>query len=338
MTEQAHGPPTFVRDLFGWYSMVLLGLGRSSGLLDALLSGPGTAPEIADRAGVDARNALEWLRGLTVAGHATHHNGEFAIDDTTAMVFSAAFPVDAGAVVDFTLAAPALYTDVIEAMTSGNGVASSTLASLSAAAGGANGPTYAAALVDEWISGVPGLAELLEDGGAAADLAAGNGTAAALVARAFPRASVVGYDVVPSAREDLPPNVEMRVADARDLPADGPFDLVYCLDSFHHLGDPGVVLKQALKVLVPGGVLMIVESDLTGDIDVDVANPFAVVVYACGLLYCLQENLAAGGSGHSNGDGPAWIVEAMTAAGFGDVKIVASETGYNVITGRAPSN
>jgi hypothetical protein len=338
VTDEAHGPPPFVRDLFGWYSMVLLGLGRSSGLLDAVLIGPGTAADIAARAGVDTRNALEWLRGLTVAGHATHRDGEFTVDDTTAMVFSAAFPVDARAILDFTIVAPALYPDVVEAMASGKGIPSSALAGLSSAAGGVNGPTYAAALVDEWIGGVPGLTQLLQEGGAAADLAAGNGDAAALVATAFPRASVIGYDVVPTRRDDLPPNVEMQVADARDLPGDRRFDLVYCLDSFHHLGDPGPVLAQARKVLAAGGVLMIVESDLTGDIDVDAANPFGVIVYACGLLYCLQENLAAGGTGHSNGDGPGWVVDAMTVAGFLDVKVTPSDTGYNVITGRAPAD
>jgi SAM-dependent methyltransferase len=283
---------------------------------------------------VDTRNALEWLRGLVAAEHASHHEGRYAINDMTAMVFSDAFPVDARAILNFTISAPSVHNEVVEAIRSGNGVPSPVLGSLSAAAGGVNGPTYAAALVPEWIAGVPGLTEQLEEGGAAADLAAGNGDAAALVANAFPRATVVGYDIAVNARNDLPPNVEMRLADARDLPGGGSFDLVYCLDSFHHLGDAAAVLAQVSKVLTPGGVLMVVESDLTGDMDIDAANRFGVVVYACGLLYCLQENLAAGGIGHSNGDGPGWVIDAMTGAGFGDVKVTHSETGYNVITGR----
>jgi SAM-dependent methyltransferase len=335
MTEETHAVPAFLRDLFGWYSMVLLGLGRRTGLLDALLSGPGTAEEIAARAGVDTRNALEWLRGLAASGHVSHAGGVFRVDQSTAMMFSPAFPVDARSVVDFTVAAPSLYDEVVAAMQAGSGVPFGTFDALSALAGKVNGPTYVAALVGEWIAAVPGLTEQLEAGAAIADLASGNGDAAVLLAKAFPQSRVVGYDIVAMSRVDLPSKVHLRVADARDLPDDGPFGLVICLDSFHHLGDPAPVLAQVRKVLAPGGVLMIVESDLSGDLDADSANPFAVVIYACGLLYCLQENLAAGGSGRSNGDGPGWVTEAMTAAGFDGLMVTPSEAGYNVITGRA---
>jgi SAM-dependent methyltransferase len=335
MTDESHVPPLFVRDLFGWYSTVLLGLGRTTGLLEALFEGPGTAAEIAARAGVDTRNAFEWLKGLTAAGHVTHQAGLFAAADETSMVFGAGFPVDARKVLDFTMVAPAVYALAAQAIQSGQGIRSEMLAAMSSAAGGVNSPTYAATLVPEWIAGVTGLAATLQNGGSAADLAAGNGDAAGLVAAAFPAATVVGYDIAPTPRAGLPPNVEMTTADVRDLPETGSFDFVYCLDSFHHFGDTGLVLAQARKVLARDGVLMIVESDLTGDIEADKTNPFAVVVYACGLLYCLQENLASGGTGQSNGDGPGWVMDAMTAAGFTDVSTTASEAGYNVITGRA---
>ena len=41
--------------------------------------------------------------------------------------------------------------------------------------------------------------------------------------------------------------------------------------------------------LAPDGVVMLVESNMSGSLDDDVADPFAVVSYACGVLYCLQE-------------------------------------------------
>ena len=124
----------------------------------------------------------------------------------------------------------------------------------------------------------------------------------------------------------------MARADARELPDDGPFDLVYCLDAFHHLGDPLPVLREVRKALAPDGVVMIAETSMSGDLDEDAPDPFSVVVYGAGLIYCLQESLHSGGAGRSGGDGLGWIEAALRDAGFGSVRITPSETGYAVIT------
>ena len=236
MTESAHQPPPLLRDLFGWYSLTLLALGDRVGLLDALLVGPGTAAEIAGRASVDERNAFEWLRGLVAGGHAAHADGVFAADPTSAFILGPQFPNDFRAVLAFTRHVPGVIDEVAAAIGSGRGVPWASYAEMSAAAGKVNLPTYRAALVDEWIAGVPGLAERLAAGGVVADIAAGGGDAAALVGAAFPQARVLAYDVADGARDDLPGNVQFRRADASSMPDDGPFDLVYILDSFHHLG------------------------------------------------------------------------------------------------------
>ena len=50
----------------------------------------------------------------------------------------------------------------------------------------------------------------------------------------------------------------------RDLPDAGPFDLVYCLDSLHHISDPAAVLEGVHRALAPGGVVLVAENDLSG--------------------------------------------------------------------------
>lgn len=217
------------------------------------------------------------------------------------------------------------------AIASGVGVPPTSYAAMSAAAGKVNLPTYRHALVDEWIAGVPGLPERLAAGGTVADVAAGGGDAAALVATAFPQARVHAYDIVDGARDDLPGNAQFRQANASSMPDDGPFDLVYILDSFHHLGDPALVLAGIRRNLAPGGTVMIVEAGMSGQVDQDVADPFAVVVYGCGLLYCLQESLSAGRA-HSNADGSGWVEAALAEAGFTMIAVTPSETGFAVIT------
>lgn len=332
MSDQPDEMPKVLRDLFGWYSMSLLAVGLRSGLLDALLAGPGTAEVIATRAGVDRRNAYEWLRGMTAAEHASHAGGEFTLAEGTAQALGPHFPVDARAVLAIPIELPLVFDQVLDAIGSGRGVPSDVYAGVGAAAGGINTPIYAAALVSEWIEGAAGLGERLRAGGAIADLGAGNGDAAAMVATAYPNARVVGYDVVPTDRSDLPENLRMSTADVRRLPDDGPFDLVYCLDAFHHLGSPVEVLEQIRGVLADDGVVMIAETAMSGDLEQDVADPFALVVYGAGLLYCLQESLSAGGEAHSGGDGTAWIEKALAAAGFGAIRTTPSETGYAIIT------
>lgn len=338
MVDSSHTPPKFLTDLFGWYSMTMLALGWRTGLLDAVGTGPGTVEEIGARAGVDSRNCLEWLRALTAAGHVTTADGVFALSAETTMVLGPRFPVDARAIIKFVSGTPAVVDQVAEAMHTGRGVESATYhLPYGDAVATINSPIYAAALVPEWIAGVPGVSDTLSTGGRVADLACGNGDAAALIAMAFPHAHVVGYDLDPAVRSraGLPANAELRAADARALPDGDPFDLVICLDSVHHFGDPAVVMGQVHKILKPGGVFLIAESGLTGDLPTDCDNPYAAIVYSAGLLYCLQENLAAGGTGLTGGDGPHWITDALATAGFGDITVTPSETGYNIITGVA---
>jgi SAM-dependent methyltransferase len=338
VSDSAHQPPRFLTHLFGWYAMTMLAVGARSGLLDALIAAPGTAEDIARRAGVDPRNALEWLRALTVAGHSTFADGRFALSEETAMAFGPGFPVDARAIVDFADRTGDLLPTVAEAIRSGRGVDSQVYqAAYGTAVARVNSPTYAAALVDEWIGGVPGLADRLSAGGMIADLACGNGDAAAIMGRAFPSARVVGYDIDTALfpTSSLPDNVTLRPGDARSSDPGQQFDVVTCLDSFHHFGDPGKVAEQARSLLNPGGVFLVAESGLSGDLAVDTGNPVALIVCAAGLLYCLQENLAAGGPGFSGGDGPDWLIKALQAAGFRDVQTRDSPTGYRIFTATA---
>ncbi|MCW2835647.1 MAG: Methyltransferase type 11 [Nocardioides sp.] len=102
--------------------------------------------------------------------------------------------------------------------------------------------------------------------------------------------------------------------------------------SVHHLGDPLPVLQQ-----IPQGPHQRRRRDdrgnrYVGDLYRDATNPFSVVTYGAGLIYCLQENLYSGGAGISGGDGLDWITRALDEAGFGSILVKPSETGYAIIT------
>jgi len=189
--------PPFFAHLGGTFAVILLQVGRQTGLLDAVLAGGGTATDIAGRAGSDLRNTDEWLRGMTVAGYLTHDDGVFAPTQMTATTFSPAFPVSANSVLDGLWAAPQVYDDVVAAVRSGGGIPSERLVAYAPFAG-VNTPTYEQALVGDWIAAVPGLTERLAAGARVAEIAPGNGAAAAVLGRAFPASTVVGYDLATS--------------------------------------------------------------------------------------------------------------------------------------------
>lgn len=103
---------------------------------------------------------------------------------------------------------------------------------------------------------------------------------------------------------------------AEKLPEYGGYDLITCLDSFHHFGDPRAVARSAQRGLGDGGVFLVAESATSGELAQDAQSPFSLITYRAGLLYCLQENLAGGGSGLPGGDGPSgssrhWKREAL---------------------------
>jgi 2-polyprenyl-3-methyl-5-hydroxy-6-metoxy-1,4-benzoquinol methylase len=331
--------PRWLTQLFGWYAMTVLGLGARTGLLDAVRAGPGTADEIAARAGVDKRNTLEWLRAMVAAGHLGCDEDRFTVGDETAFVFGPGFPVDARAVVDFVDRTSTTLPDVAEAMRTGHGVPPRRFHdAYGDSIGRINTPTYAAALVAEWIAFAPGLAERLAVDGKIADVASGNGDVVLMLARAFPRCEVTGYDLDPSlvnattergSRHGLA-NVRAVVLAADALPANCGYGLITCLDSFHHFGDPAAVASSAFRALAPGGVLLVAESASSGDLTKDAQSPFSVITYGAGLIYCLQENLATGGTGLSGGDGPTWVIAALEQAGFSSVATHESHTGYRI--------
>jgi 2-polyprenyl-3-methyl-5-hydroxy-6-metoxy-1,4-benzoquinol methylase len=92
-----------------------------------------------------------------------------------------------------------------------------------------------------------------------------------LAARVGPTGRVVGVDV-DAAKVELAragaaemgvTNVEFRVADLRAL-ADEPFDAVYARFVLSHLADPSSVVDALRRRLLPGGVLVVEDTDFAG--------------------------------------------------------------------------
>jgi SAM-dependent methyltransferase len=82
----------------------------------------------------------------------------------------------------------------------------------------------------------------------------GTGVLASAFARRVEVAVALSWDI-PHRR---PPNVVLEPADPHELPyLNGSFDIAVCGPSFHHLASPRIVLREMVRVLRPGGRILV---------------------------------------------------------------------------------
>jgi ubiquinone/menaquinone biosynthesis C-methylase UbiE len=108
----------------------------------------------------------------------------------------------------------------------------------------------------------------LENGARALEVGCGTGAVTRALALCPETASVVGVDPSPGflvvARElsDGIQNLEFVVGDAKALPLeDGSFDAVVFHTTLCHVPEPDVALREAFRVLQPGGTLAVFDGD-----------------------------------------------------------------------------
>ena len=94
------------------------------------------------------------------------------------------------------------------------------------------------------------------------DVGCGTGPVIELLSEKYPEKHFSGLDLTPAmievARAKGLPNAEFVVGDAENLPFDdASFDAVLCSNSFHHYPNPEAFLREARRVLRPGGKLIL---------------------------------------------------------------------------------
>jgi 2-polyprenyl-3-methyl-5-hydroxy-6-metoxy-1,4-benzoquinol methylase len=294
----------------GAFDVLTIHLGLELGLYQSLRrDGPATAAELAERAGVDARYAREWLEQQAVTGI-------LVVDDVTAATEARRYSLPEGhaeALLDpdspaasqsmlrFVQTAARALPSIVEAYRSGDGVTGDAYPGSTGAQELANRPVFRHVLAQDWLPAIPDVHARLLQGARLADLACGAGWLAISLAQAFPAVSVDGLDIDPESIERARANaaaegmgedrVRFHLVDAAKPELEGRFDLVTIFEAVHDLSRPVEVLEAARRLLAPGGSVLVVDENVAETFTAP-GNEIERTMYAYSVLFCLPESRA----------------------------------------------
>jgi SAM-dependent methyltransferase len=329
-----------ITDIAGAMTTIFCIIGDRLGLFSVLDAGSATAAELGERAGIDERYALEWLRGLASAGYLEEEPGSrYVLPPAHAVVLAReGNPLFVGgAFQELGGMLPALER-IIEAFRAGGGVpqaaypddAYTGMARFTAA-------WFDHHLLGAWLPLLPELRERLESGVRWADVGCGAGRAVIRLAQAFPRSSFAGFDVFPAqveraraaaASAGVADRVSFDVADAaQGIP--GSWDVISTFDVVHDAVDPDALVAGIRRSVADDGTYLMLEMNCADD-HAENRGPLATVLYGFSVLYCMTTSLAHGGAGLGTCGCPPAVVERIGRdAGFGFVREVPIGDPFN---------
>ena len=305
-------------------------LGDRLGIFAAMAGrGPMTAARLAELTGLSERHLREWP--AMVAGEYVRYDRAAATyelpDANAAVLADATSPFFFGGVLQLVPAIMPALPLIAEAFRTGKGIEEDAFPSeIFEAAERCTAPLYDHLLAQALIPSLPGVREALDAGGSMLDVGCGAGRACLAVARAFPRARVLGYDRHAASIERARKNartagfedrVVFDVVDCTRLPRNE-LDLITAFDVLHDAPDPLALLGAMRNALRPSGACLVQEFGSSGEPQ-DNIGPVGKLFYAQSAAYCLNVSLVHQGPGLGSLMGESKIRELASAAGFSSV-------------------
>jgi 2-polyprenyl-3-methyl-5-hydroxy-6-metoxy-1,4-benzoquinol methylase len=336
LTERLFSAAVSAFDLAGVYLGDRLGWYRS-----LHVDGPATPEGLATRTGTDARYAREWLEQQAVAGILdvdAEHRFSLSTDHAAVLVDPQSLNLMAP-LSRMVVAAFGQLPRLVDAYRDGSGIAWETYgADMREGQASFNRPALTHLLGREWLPAVADLdARLRSDPPARLlDIACGEGWSTIAVARAYPRARVVGLDLdgpsIEAARghaRDAGANgrLEFRHGDAASVD-DGPYDAALIVEAVHDMANPVPVLAAVRAVLAEGASLIVIDERVAPDFKAQ-GDDVERFMYGWSITTCLpdgrsrQPSVATGTVMR-----PATLQRYANEAGFGEVEILPIENDF----------
>jgi 2-polyprenyl-3-methyl-5-hydroxy-6-metoxy-1,4-benzoquinol methylase len=329
-------------DLSASYGGAMVNIGHRLGLYRALAAaGPLTPDELAARTETHPRYVREWLYSQMAGGYVLAHpdsdrfelpveHAAVLADEDSPLCMAPAFA-----------AAGSLYLDedkTVAIFRNGAGMPwSEHHPRLFEAVEAFFRTGYRVNLTPVWIPKLDGIEERLAAGGRVADVGCGHGASTLLLARAYPRSEIVGFDShaasieiarARAAEAGLAERVRFEVADAKSF-GGGPYDLICFMDAYHDLGDPHLAAAHSRPLLSTDGSLMLVEPFASARLHENI-GPVARLYYAASTAICTPNALSQGSLALGAQAGPERLFATLRDAGFRHVRSV-HETAFNIV-------
>jgi 2-polyprenyl-3-methyl-5-hydroxy-6-metoxy-1,4-benzoquinol methylase len=311
------------RDMAGAMSAGMVYVGVKTGLFRLMANGKAmSAPEVSKASNLQPRYVEEWLKGMVAAGYLDYDPAAqtYALPEEYAY-FLAADDTDHFVGGLFAMVPPLMRVapDVARAFAEGGGVRFEDFGpECVSALDLINRGQYETRFADYWLKSLPEAATRLAAGGRALDVGCGSGRVCIALAKAFPRAEIVGVDPdAESIRRAKETNHQPRflVGQVSSVEKGEGFDLITLCDVLHDLQEPRATLEQARALLKPDGTLFIVEPKAADRLE-DNRNPVAATFYGFSVFHCMTQSLARGGPGLGTCLGPAATEALVRQAGY----------------------
>jgi 2-polyprenyl-3-methyl-5-hydroxy-6-metoxy-1,4-benzoquinol methylase len=321
-------------------------LGERLGLYRALVTfGPLTATGLAAAAGIDQRNAREWLEQEAVAGILVVEPGDggeegrrYSLPPGHAEVVdnldSVSFLGTVGrAIVSIGSAMPL----VLEAFRTGKGVPYEAYgADMREAISSLNRPAFLNLLGNYWFPAISDVDQRLRSAPPArvADVGCGAGWSSIAIAISYPLVHVDGFDLDPASIEDarrnakekaLSDRVTFEVRDAADPRLAGGYDLVTAFETIHDMSNPVGALR-AMRALARNGGAVIVMDEKSAEEFTAPGDELERFHFGWSAVHCLQVGMAESPSAATGTVmRPSRLREYAREAGFADIEILPVE-------------
>jgi SAM-dependent methyltransferase len=303
-------------------------IGDRTGLFKAMAgAGPLTVEQLADKTDLSARYVREWLGAMATAHYVAYDAGSntyLLTPEYAATLADEDSPFFIGGYFQMAQAAVTVAPKVAEAFKTGKGVAQTEYPVSFFEAAERNSRTrYLHKLLRKWVPAMPHVVERLKAGGIGADVGCGGGRAAIMIAQAFPKAQIFGYDIHAesierarrnAAAEGVADRVIFETLDGGRLPV-AKFDFVSTFDVVHDAVDPVGLMTAIRRSLKGDGTYLVQEVNVSDKVEENM-KPLGKMVYSVSTLYCMTTSLAHGGAGIGTAMGEKKARELASAAGF----------------------